>query len=60
MLETQKTGNKTNSEDISLNIRTDASHELGQDQLSEGVSVPLLACHTTPVTNVLWKPRTIR
>ena len=46
MLETQKTGNKTNSEDISLNIRTDASHELGQDQLSEGVSV--LCWHATP------------
>ena len=39
MFETQKSGNKTSSGDIGLNIRTLASPKEGQDQVSGGVSV---------------------
>ena len=46
MFETQKSGNKTSSGEIGLNIRTLASPKVGQDQVSEGVSFPLLACRT--------------
>ena len=40
MFETQKSGNKTSSGEIGLNIRTLASPKVGQDQMSGGVSVP--------------------
>ena len=39
MLKTQKSGNKTSSGEISLDIRTYASPKVGQDQVSGGVSV---------------------
>ena len=58
MFENQKSGNKTSSGDIGLNIRTLASPKVGQDQLSRGVSV--LCWHAAPVANVLWKPLAIR
>ena len=58
MFETQKSGNKTSSGDIGLNIRTHASPKVGQDQVSGGVFV--LCWHVAPVANVLWKPRIIR
>ena len=54
MFETQKSRNKTSSGDIGLNIRTLASPKVGQDQVSEGVSVPCQ--HATPVADALWKP----
>ena len=46
MIETQKSGNKTSSGDIGLNIRTLASPKVGQDQVSGGVSV--LCWHAGP------------
>ena len=58
MFETQKSGNKTSSGEIGLNIRTLSSPKLGQDQVSGGVSV--LCWHAAPVANVLWKPLAIR
>ena len=39
MFETQKSGNKTSSGEIGLDIRTHASPKEGQDQVSGGVSV---------------------
>ena len=57
MFETQKSGNKTSSGEIGLDIRTHASPKVGQDQVSGGVSV--LCWHAAPVANVLWKPRII-
>ena len=53
MFETQKSGNKTSSGDIGLNIRTFASPKVGQDQVSGGVSV--LCWHAAPFANVLLK-----
>ena len=53
-----KSGNKTSSGEIDLDIRTHASAKVGQDQVSGGVSV--LCLHAAPVANVLLKPRTIR
>ena len=38
MFETQKSGNKTSSGEIGLNIRTFASPKMGQDQVSGGVA----------------------
>ena len=58
MFETQKSGNKTSSGEIGLNIRTLASPKVGQDQVTGGVSV--LCWHAAPVANVLWKPLAIR
>ena len=58
MFETHKSGNKTSSGEIGLNIRTLASPNAGQDQVSRGVSV--LCWHAAPVANVLWKPHTTR
>ena len=55
MFETQKSGNKTNSGEIGLDIRTHASPKVGQDQVSVWVSV--LCWHTVPIANVLLKPR---
>ena len=39
MFESQKSGNKTSSAEIGLEIRTHASPKVGQDQVSGGVSV---------------------
>ena len=57
MFETQKSGNKTSSGEIGLDIRIHASPKVRQDQVSGGVSV--LCWHAAPVANVLWKPHTI-
>ena len=54
MFETQKSGNKTSSGGIRLNIRTLASPKVGQDQVSGEVSVPCR--HATSVADALWKP----
>ena len=58
MFETQKSGDKTSSGGIGLNIRTLASSKVGQDQVSGEVSV--LRWHAAPVANVLWKHLAIR
>ena len=58
MFETQKSGNKTRSGEIGLNIRTLASPKVGQDQVFGGVSV--FCWHAAPVANVLWKPLGLR
>ena len=58
MFEIQKSGDKTSSGEIGLDIRTHASPKVGQDQVSGGVSV--LCWHAAPVAYVLWKPCTIR
>ena len=58
MIEPQKSGDKTSSGEIGLNIRTLASPKVGQDQVAGGVSV--LCWHAAPVANVLWKPLAIR
>ena len=58
IFETEKSGNKTSSGNIGLNIRTFASPKVGQDQVSRGLSV--LCWHAAPVANVLWKPLAIR
>ena len=58
VFEIQKSGDKTNSGEIGLDIRTHASPKVGQDQVSGGVSV--LCWHAAPVAYVLWKPCTIR
>ena len=39
MFEIQKSGDKTSSGEIGLDIRTHASPKVGQDQVSGGVSV---------------------
>ena len=57
MFETQKSGNKTRSGEIGLNIRTLASPKVGQDKMSGGVSV--LCWHAAPVANALRKPLAI-
>ena len=54
VFEIQKSGDKTSSGEIGLDIRTHASPKVGQDQVSGGVSVP--CWHATPVANALWKP----
>ena len=58
MFEIQKSGDKTNSGDIGLNIRTHASPKVGHDQVFGGVSV--LCLHAAPVAYVLWKTCTIK
>ena len=58
VFEIQKSGDKTSSGEIGLEIRTHASPKVGQDQVSGGVSV--LCWHAAPVAYVLWKPCTIR
>ena len=58
MFEIQKSGNKTSTGEIGLNIRTHASPKVEQDQVSGGVSV--LCWHAAPVANGLLKPRAIR
>ena len=54
MFEIQKSGDKTSSGEIGLDIRTHASSEVGQDQMPGGVSV--FCWHAAPVAYVLWKP----
>ena len=54
MFEIQKSGDKTSTGEIGLDIRTHASPKVGQDQVSGGVSVPCR--HATPVAGALWKP----
>ena len=58
IFELQKSGDKTSSGEIGLDIRTHASPKVGQDQVSGGVSV--LCGHAAPVAYVLWKPCTNR
>ena len=53
MFEIQKSGNKTSSGEIGLDIRTHASPKVGQDQVSGGVSAPYR--HVTPIADALWK-----
>ena len=53
IFEIQKSGDKTSSGEIGHDIRTHASPDVGQDQVSEGVSV--LCWHAAPVAYVLWK-----
>ena len=52
MFEIQKSGDKTSSGEIGLDIRTHASPKVGQDQVSGGVRV--LCWHAAPVTNVIF------
>ena len=54
MFEIQKSGDKTSSGEIGLDIRTHASPKVGQYQVSGGVSVP--CWHATPVADAPWKP----
>ena len=54
VFEIQRSGDKTSSGEIGLEIRTHASPKVGQDQVSGGVSVPCR--HATPVADALWKP----
>ena len=54
VFEIQKSGDKTSSGEIGLDIRTHASPKVGQDQVSGGVSVPCR--HATPVAHAPWKP----
>ena len=58
MFETQKSGNKTRSGEIGINIRTLASPKVGEDQVSGGESA--MYWHAAPVGNVLLKPLAIR
>ena len=51
MFEIQKSGNKTSSGEIGLDIRTHASPKVGHDQVSGGVSV--LSWHAASVAYVL-------
>ena len=54
VFEIQKSGDKTSSGEIGLDIRTHASPKVGQDQVFGGVSVPCR--YATSVADVLWKP----
>ena len=58
MFEIQKSGDKTSSGEIGLDMRTHESPKVGQDKVYGGVSV--LCWHAAPVSYVLWKPYTIR
>ena len=53
MFESQKSGNKTSSGEMGLNIKTLVSPNVGQGQVSEWVSVH--CWHAAFVANVLWK-----
>ena len=50
VFEIQKSGDKTSSGEIGLDIRTHASPKVGHDQVSGGVSV--LCWHAAPVAYV--------
>ena len=54
MFEIHKSGDKTSSGEIGLDIRTHASPKVGQDHVSGGVGVPCR--HATAVADALWKP----
>ena len=54
VFEFQRSGDKTSSGEIGLDIRTHASPKVGQDQVSGGVGVPCR--HATPIADALWKP----
>ena len=54
VFEIQKSGDKTSSGEIGLDIRTHASPKVGQDQVSGWVSVPCR--HATPIADVPWIP----
>ena len=54
IFESQKSGNKTSSGQIGLDIRTHASPEVGQDQVSGGVS--FFCCHVAPVAYIILEP----
>ena len=54
----KKSGNKTSSGEIGLNIIILRSPKVGQDQVSGGVSV--LCWHSATVAYILWKPHAIR
>ena len=58
MFEIQKSGNKTTSAEIGLDIRTHAIPKVGQDHVPGGEGV--LCWHAARVAYVLWKPCTIR
>ena len=51
VFEFQKSGDKTSSGEIGVDIRTHASPKVGQDQVSGGVSVPCR--HATPVNDTM-------
>ena len=57
VFEIQKSGDKTSSGEIGLDIRTHASPKVGQDQVSGGVSV--LCWHAAPVGNERWHKTTL-
>ena len=46
VFEIQKSGDKTSSGEIGLDIRTHAGPKVGQDQVSRRSKRPLSACHT--------------
>ena len=52
VFEIQKSGDKTSSGEIGLDIRTHASPKVGQDQVSGGVSILLLACRTRCISSM--------
>ena len=56
MFKIQKSGDKTSSGEVGLDIRTHASPKVRQDQVSGGVSV--LCLHAAPVAYVLLEPCT--
>ena len=58
MFENQKSGQKTSSGEIGLNIRTLGSPKVGKDEVFIRSKRPLL--DAAPVANVLWKLRAIR
>ena len=51
MFETQKSGNKTSSREIGLNIWTKISHKVGQYQVSRGVSI---LCWQTLLEQIIY------
>ena len=57
MFETQKSGNKTSSGEIGLNIRTLASPKVGQDQVSitdtYGVEITVMALKFNSLIGVI-------
>ena len=58
MFEIQKSGDKTSSGEIGLDITAHANPKVGHDKVSGGVSV--LCWHAEPVADDLWIPCTIR
>ena len=52
MFEIQKSGDKTSSVEIGLDIRTHTSPKVGQDQVSRGVSV--LCWHAAPAAYMFY------